>query len=134
VKNKQQKRDWRYDVAHDGILYPRVRGLGGCSAHHAMIFVRPNDHDWNPIAAVTGDTSWRASEMQKYWERFERCRSRIFIFLWRWLWRRIERWVFAAIVRTAIGGGNVLVSHLPCVLAGSFAVTASTGRWSILES
>lgn len=81
---EQQSRDWRY-IPGKGVLYPRASGLGGCAQHHALIVVRPNDQDWNHIAALTGDESWRASQMQRYWERIERCRSRLF--LWRWLWR-----------------------------------------------
>lgn len=79
----QQKRDSKYDAEHDAILYPRNRGLGGCSAHFAMIIIKPNDRDWNHIAQVTGDSSWSAAKMHKYWERVERCRHRLF--LWRWL-------------------------------------------------
>lgn len=82
---EMQARDWRYDKDHDGILYPRVRGLGGCTAHHAMISVRPNDCDWNQIATITGDPGWRSSAMQRYFERIERCRYRSGF--WRWLWR-----------------------------------------------
>ena len=81
----RQQRDWRYDEVRDGVLYPRVRALGGCTAHHAMITVRPNDADWNHIAETMGDPSWRASQMQGYWERVERCRTRWFP--WRWLAR-----------------------------------------------
>ncbi|MCG6904258.1 MAG: GMC family oxidoreductase N-terminal domain-containing protein [Rhodobacter sp.] len=78
-----QKRDPKFDKALDGVLYPRVKGLGGCSAHHAMIIVKPRDGDWNHIAQATGDASWSAGKMQKYWERVERCRHRLFT--WRWL-------------------------------------------------
>ncbi|MDK1483094.1 GMC oxidoreductase, partial [Sinorhizobium sp. 6-117] len=78
-----QRRDWRYSAEEDGVLYPRASGLGGCSAHHAMIIVRPNDADWNHIRELTGDESWKASRMQAYFERIERCRYRFF--LWRWL-------------------------------------------------
>ena len=78
-----QQRDWRYCESKDGVLYPRVRGLGGCTAHHAMIIVRPNHCDWNHIHELTGDESWKASHMQTYFERIERCRYRFF--LWRWL-------------------------------------------------
>ncbi len=78
-----QARDWRYLRKDDGVLYPRARGLGGCTAHHAMIVVRPNDSDWNHIWQLTGDDSWSASRMQTYFERIERCRYRFF--LWRWL-------------------------------------------------
>ncbi|AWI62397.1 GMC family oxidoreductase [Sinorhizobium fredii] len=79
----RQRRDWRYSAEEDGVLYPRASGLGGCSAHHAMIIVRPNDSDWNHIRELTGDESWKASRMQAYFERIERCRYRFF--LWRWL-------------------------------------------------
>ena len=48
-----------------------------------MIIVRPNHCDWNHIFAITGDESWKASHMQGYFERIERCRYRFF--LWRWL-------------------------------------------------
>ena len=86
---KRQKRDWKYNADHDGILYPRAKGLGGCAAHHAMIIIKPNDRDWNHIAQITGDASWAATAMQKYWERIERCRHRLF--LWRWL-ARLTGW------------------------------------------
>ncbi|MCA8880535.1 MAG: GMC family oxidoreductase [Rhodobacteraceae bacterium] len=79
----RQARDWRYRPEHDGVLYPRARGLGGCASHHAMIIVKPNDQDWNHIAEVTGDPTWRASAMERYWQRIERCRYRWFP--WRWM-------------------------------------------------
>ncbi|MAC78561.1 MAG: choline dehydrogenase [Rhodobacteraceae bacterium] len=81
----RRRRDWRHDAGRDGVLYPRAKGLGGCASHNAMIVVRPNDCDWNHIAEVTGDASWRATRMQAYWERIERCRYRAVP--WRWLYR-----------------------------------------------
>lgn len=78
-----QARDWRFDPAEGGVLYPRVRGLGGCTAHHAMIAMRPSDSDWNGIAALTGEEGWRASAMQRHFEAIERCRYRFAS--WRWL-------------------------------------------------
>ncbi len=83
----QQKKDWRYrefwdGEAVDGVLYPRASGLGGCTGHNAMIIVRPNNADWNHIWRTTGDASWRASNMQKYFRRLERCRYRL---LFKWL-------------------------------------------------
>lgn len=60
----------------DGVLYPRAGTLGGCTAHNAMIFVYPHDADWDGIAALTGDTSWNASNMRRYFERLENCRHR----------------------------------------------------------
>ena len=85
----REARDRKYRPEHGGVLYPRVRGLGGCTAHNAMIVVKPNDADWNHIAETMGDPSWRASAMQAYWERIERCRTRWFP--WRWV-ARLAGW------------------------------------------
>jgi choline dehydrogenase-like flavoprotein len=78
-----QKRDSKYDASKDpearqekgkgGIFYPRASGVGGCTTHHAMIVVRPNDSDWNRIAEITEDPSWRAENMQGYFARIENC-------------------------------------------------------------
>ncbi len=83
----QQKKDWRYRQCWeggtvDGVLYPRASGLGGCTGHNAMIIVRPNNADWNHIWQITGDASWRASNMQKYFRRLERCCYRWPLFKW----------------------------------------------------
>jgi choline dehydrogenase-like flavoprotein len=66
----------------DGFYYPRAGTLGGCSAHNAMIFVAPDDVDWDGIAGLTGDPTWRASNMRQYFQRVEDCRYRP---LQRWL-------------------------------------------------
>ena len=55
-----------------GVFYPRSSGIGGCTAHHAMITIRPNDKDWNYIAELTGDPSWRAGAMRGYFAKLER--------------------------------------------------------------
>ena len=60
----------------DGVLYPRAGTLGGCTAHNAMILVYPHNSDWNQIADITGDASWRADKMRTYFERLENCRHR----------------------------------------------------------
>ncbi|KAI5919756.1 GMC oxidoreductase [Camillea tinctor] len=57
-----------------GVLYPRSAGLGGCTEHNALITILPNDNDWNHIASITGDNSWKASNMHKYFEKLEACR------------------------------------------------------------
>jgi len=72
------------DTGRDSILYPRAATLGGCTAHNAMIFVAPNDSDWDGIATLTGDPSWWAPEMRRYFRRIEDCRHRP-------LWR-VLRW------------------------------------------
>lgn len=55
-----------------GILYPRAATLGGCSTHNAMGLALPPDSDWDFIAKLTGDESWRAKEMRKFFVRLER--------------------------------------------------------------
>lgn len=57
----------------DRIWYPRAGTLGGCTAHNAMITVVPQADDWNGIADLTGDASWRAEKMRGYFERLENC-------------------------------------------------------------
>src|SRR5262249_34734981 len=57
----------------NGVWYPRAGTLGGCTAHNAMITVTPQDCDWNYIADVTGDSTWRADNMIPYFARLENC-------------------------------------------------------------
>lgn len=71
----QQAKDWKYSPGQ-GVLYPRAAGLGGCTSHNAMIFMLPHASDWNHIAKLTGDLSWRASSMRRYAWRVEDCRHR----------------------------------------------------------
>jgi choline dehydrogenase len=59
------------DAVPMGIYYPRTAALGGCANHNAMIMMRPLDDDWNQIASVTGDNSWKASMMRDYQKRSE---------------------------------------------------------------
>ncbi|MFD0894704.1 GMC family oxidoreductase N-terminal domain-containing protein [Luteolibacter ambystomatis] len=61
------------DPVKRGIFYPRSAGIGGCTGHHAMIMIAPNDRDWNAIADLTGDDSWRAGQMQGYFAKLEHC-------------------------------------------------------------
>ncbi|MGE7955627.1 GMC family oxidoreductase [Pseudomonas sp. NPDC089530] len=60
----------------DGVLYPRASCLGGCTAHNAMITVYPHNQDWDHIAQLTGDPSWRASAMREHFQRLENCHHR----------------------------------------------------------
>lgn len=77
---KRQRADWKWrpdpDTGEPSIFYPRAGTLGGCTAHNAMIFIAPNDSDWDHIAALTGDSSWRADNMRRYFQRLEECRHR----------------------------------------------------------
>jgi choline dehydrogenase len=82
----QQRKDPKYRAEKDGIFYPRAGTLGGCTAHNAMILVYPHDSDWDRIAKLTGDPSWSAQEMRRYYEKMERCRYRPIVrFLYRLL-------------------------------------------------
>ncbi|KAI1407310.1 GMC oxidoreductase [Hypoxylon sp. FL1857] len=56
-----------------GIYYPRAATLGGCAMHNAAVLHLPSDDNWNYIAEITGDDSWRASEMRKIYEEIENC-------------------------------------------------------------
>jgi choline dehydrogenase len=42
-----------------GVYYPRAGTLGGCSTHNALIAALPNHSDWDYIAELTGDQSWK---------------------------------------------------------------------------
>jgi choline dehydrogenase-like flavoprotein len=80
--DERQKRDPKFTAERDGVLYPRAGTLGGCTAHNAMILVYPHNDDWNQIAELTGDGSWSARNMWRYFERMEDCRHRT---PYRWL-------------------------------------------------
>jgi choline dehydrogenase len=83
---EQQKKDWKYVPEEHGIFYPRAGTLGGCTAHNAMIFAYPHNSDWDRIAELTGDRSWGAKAMRRYYVRLEECRYRgILRFLFRYL-------------------------------------------------
>jgi len=72
----RQTCDPNFRPEHDGVWYPRAGTLGGCTAHNALIFVYPHDSDWDYIADLTGDRSWRSSEMWAYFQRIENCRHK----------------------------------------------------------
>jgi len=83
ANDSQQRRDPKYletfnGARGDGVWYPRAGTLGGCTAHNAMILVYPHDTDWNELADLTGDPSWRAGRMRSYFERIENCHHRRF--------------------------------------------------------
>jgi choline dehydrogenase len=42
-----------------GVYYPRGSSVGGSSMINAMVTFLPSDSDWNYIANITGDQSWR---------------------------------------------------------------------------
>lgn len=59
----------RFVNARDGMLYPRASTLGGCTAHHAMLMLAPENDDWDRIGRITGDPSWNALTMATYERR-----------------------------------------------------------------
>ena len=90
----------------EGVLYPRASALGGCTAHNAMIFMYPHDADWDGIAELTGDPSWRAQNMRRYFQRIENCRYRPF-------WRLLARLTGNRFNPTGHGWSGWLNSDLP---------------------
>ncbi|KAL9620792.1 MAG: hypothetical protein Q9160_004692 [Pyrenula sp. 1 TL-2023] len=55
-----------------GIWYPRAATLGGCATHNAAAAFLPTDVNWDQIADVTGDDSWKAKAMRQYLVKLER--------------------------------------------------------------
>ena len=72
----RQARDPKFVGEQNGVWYPRAGTLGGCTAHNAMILVYPSNSDWDQLADLTGDPSWRSPAMWKYFQRIENCRHR----------------------------------------------------------
>ena len=55
-----------------GVWYPRAGTLGGCDTHNGGLSVRPSNWDWDNIATLTGDASWRHEEMLEHFKHLER--------------------------------------------------------------
>ncbi|KAI0854781.1 hypothetical protein F4860DRAFT_507953 [Xylaria cubensis] len=55
-----------------GIFYPRGASVGGSSQANAMNFILPPDNDWEYIAELTGDDSWKAQNMRDHFIQLER--------------------------------------------------------------
>jgi choline dehydrogenase len=53
----------------EGLLYPRGSALGGSTAVNAMVTVLPSPWDWDRIATLTNDASWRSGSMDPYYDR-----------------------------------------------------------------
>jgi choline dehydrogenase len=63
----------KYDPEKKAIWYPRASALGGCAAHNALVTVYPHNSDWDHIADITDDPTWKSDNMRMYFERLERC-------------------------------------------------------------
>src|SRR2546429_2576730 len=72
----RQEKDPKYlrerNAGRDGVYYPRARTLGGCTAHYAMIIIRPHDSDWRGIQEATWDGGWGPRGMGKELSRLGR--------------------------------------------------------------
>ncbi|MGL5794081.1 MAG: hypothetical protein ACRC06_06640, partial [Waterburya sp.] len=66
ANDKKQHRDPNYDPKKDGVWYPRVGALGGCTIHSLMVEMYPSNSDWDYIADITKDPTWKAENMRKY--------------------------------------------------------------------
>jgi choline dehydrogenase-like flavoprotein len=112
----QQKRDDKYYEEYkgkrvDGVWYPRTGALGGCTAHNAMIMVYPHNKDWNDIADMMDDPSWKAANMRRYFQRMEDCRHRP-------VWRCIQRLLGWNPTRHGFGGWLTVEKALPLSVLG----------------
>lgn len=68
-----QEKDPKYLKERHGILYPRSGAFGGCAVHNTLITIAALENDWDNIAEMTGDESWRAANMQKFFQKLEAC-------------------------------------------------------------
>lgn len=86
--SEDENLSWNYFVKHysgdrdqldskyvpgKGILYPRGATIGGSTANNALITVYPHATDFEYIADLTGDESWRAENMREYFKHLENC-------------------------------------------------------------
>jgi len=63
----------RYDEQHQGSL-PSCWDARWLLAHNATVY--PHNSDWDKLAEITGDPSWKSDNMRQYFERLEQCRYR----------------------------------------------------------
>lgn len=63
------REDSKYVESERGILYPRGSALGGSTAVNALVTILPSRSDWNRLAALTNDGTWRAESMAPYYDR-----------------------------------------------------------------
>lgn len=52
-----------------GIYYPRTGALGGCSRHNALFSMQPYEMDWDDMAELTGDETYKSDNMRQYLTR-----------------------------------------------------------------
>lgn len=72
----ENAKDVNYSKKEGGFLYPRGEKIGGSGNMNAMIYVRPDDVDWDIIAAATGNPRWSSQSMKKIYTRIEKAEYR----------------------------------------------------------
>jgi choline dehydrogenase len=73
-KSDDDRKAQHFYVPGKGIYYPRGTSIGGSTTVNAMITLYPDNSDWDAIADLTGDKSWRGNAMRGYFERLEAVR------------------------------------------------------------
>lgn len=73
AKPEDRRRQHFYNEGK-GLYYPRGTSLGGSTTVNAMIALYPDNQDWDDIAELTGDDSWRSEAMRGYFERLGQVR------------------------------------------------------------
>lgn len=94
-------------ITKDGVLYPRGSALGGSTAVNAMVTVLPSPADWDRLADLTGDGTFRASSMTKYEAR-------------------VREWLSVELPDPALALGDPKVSGFLQAATQSFASQEST--------
>lgn len=99
---------WEFNPVHftggPPVFYPRATGIGGCSAHHAMIAIYGLDSDWQDIADLTGDLSWLPGYMRAIYQRIERLHYPAPSTTFGRLWLKFRDWFAPDRNRSALRG------------------------------
>ncbi len=83
--------DSKYVAKEHGILYPRGSALGGSTAVNAMVTVLAPPSDWNRLAELTGDASFRAVNMKAHYDH-------------------VHEWLPTELADPAVAAGDPIVS------------------------
>lgn len=73
-RGQAERERQHFHVPGKGLYYPRGSTIGGSTAVHALISLYPDNADWDAIADLTGDRSWRSPAMRTLFERLENAR------------------------------------------------------------
>ena len=77
-----------------GVYYPRGSTIGGSTAVNAMLTVLPHEEDFNLVADLTGDESWRS------FAPYSRSRGMIPEYF-----KRVQRWLPIKLADLSLAGG-----------------------------